>query len=150
MLYVSDVLNISVCPDRAHVRTILAGVFNRDTRNDVTDEISPVEAVVVLASKMLLDMQHRSGYVQAIFRFLSRWLTEDLLTDGVGILSIADNRYATLISGGFVPIYDFVEGKEMHSPPAPLLQMSINLTKLLELVQAAAVERENRSSAGDS
>ncbi len=149
MFHVTDVLKTSVRPDRAHVRTVLAGVFNRD---DASEELIAVEVVVILASKMLLDMNHKSSHVQAICRFLGRFLGQRLLEahlfDAVAILSIADNRYATVVGTELAPVYDFVEGREVKNPPAPLLQMSINLTRLLELVRAEALSRDSRAEAG--
>lgn len=146
MLRVNDVIRTSVGPDREHVRTVLAGVFNRDIRDGDTEELTEHEAVVVLAAKMLLDTGHRSGHVQAIFRLNKERLLGKRL-DGVlpVLLSLSDNRYVVVFGdvNDYVPVYDYTTGKRCGPLRLPLLQMSINLTKLLEMVRAVAAERES-------
>jgi hypothetical protein len=138
MIRLGAVLSTHICPDRAHVRTVLAGIFNRDVRTDAVEELTPVEAIVILASKMLLDMGHKSGYVQAIFRLNKTRLLERRFDGELPvILSISDNRYAMVFGGldDVAPIYDYITGELSASPGTPLLQMSINLTKLLEMIR---------------
>ena len=148
MLDISDVIRTSIGPDSAHVRTVLAGVFNRDIHNGHSEEISEHEAVVVLAAKMLLDMGHKSGYVQAIFRLNKERLLGKRL-DGVlpVLLSISDNRYAVVFGdvNDYVPVYDYTTGERCAMPGTPLLQLSINLTKLLGIVRATAADRESHA-----
>jgi len=141
------VLSTHICPDRAHVRTVLAGIFNRDIRPDDLAELTSIEAVVILASKMLLDMGHKSGYVQAIFRLNKARLLERRLDGELPvILNISDNRYAMVFGGldDAVPIYNFIAGVLSTTSGTPLIQMSINLTKLLEIVREAGRSLETR------
>lgn len=153
MIHVADVLSTHICPDRAHVRTVLAGIFNRDVRPDDITVLTAVEAVVILAAKMLLDMGHKSGYVQAIFRLnKERLLNRRFDGELPVILSISDNRYAMVIGGldDAVPIYDYIAGDLSTASGTPLLQMSINLTKLLEMIRETGRSLEPRLPAAGS
>ena len=122
--------------DRAYVRMVMAGVFNRDIGSEDT-EIAYVEAVVVLASKLLEYAGFCGGHIQTIFRLLHGCIELQLSNterSAPVVLSISDNRYVMVI-GSYGPIYDYVEGVRVKEAPIPLLQMSINLTKLLQIAR---------------
>lgn len=125
------------------IKSIIASVYNRDLK-DEDEPLEIHEAVVAAAACILLEMDYKSGYVQAIFRFLREDITPAFLFGVPAILSIADNRYVKLIGKKWMPTYDFIKGQRLAEPaPAPLIGMSINLIKLRQLL---ATSQENPDS----
>lgn len=151
------VLGSPINPSPAFLRTVLASVFNRDvkTSDDSADNISEAETVVVLGSKLLLDLGFERNHIQAIFRkfkdVIEHWgdqLRSAIashggdkplkLRPGTLMLTISDNTRAAMVNNHEVrtQYYDFKKDEEITALTgvAPILQLAVNLSQLFESV----------------
>jgi len=133
-------------PDMGLLRAIVAAVFNRDI--DSSSNLTEAEAMVSMASKLLLDM----GYEQSRLQTLFREFRDELQARGAHfrqlireygevevtplILTIIDNRYAGLVTpeGRLGNLFDFMDAKVLTKPvgKSPILQVGLTLSKLFE------------------
>jgi hypothetical protein len=151
------VLDSPINPSPAFLRTVLAGVFNRDVKTsaDPIDNLSESETVVVLGSKLLLDLGFERNHIQAIFRkfkdVIECWgaqLRSAIASQGGDkplklrprtlMLTISDNTRAAMVNNHEVhtQYYDFKKDEELTALTgvAPILQLAVNLSQLFESV----------------
>lgn len=127
-------------------RAVLAQVFNRDNWQD---DVTPAEAVVILASKLLADSGHDGDHIVSIFRYFredieywAKHVSGSLrMANNLLVLTIMDNRRASLIGPlhdrrcqGERRVFEFKEGVEATASPVPILQLSVTLSGLLALI----------------
>lgn len=140
-MQINDLLGSSFKLDAAHVRTILGSVFNRDITSALeTNEVSDIEAVVLVAAKMLMNAGFSLDLVQSICRLSKESICNATWTSyAPTMLNIADNRYVVL-HGKYrsdVVVYDFRTGEKIDNAAMkpPLLIISINLSELMLICQ---------------
>lgn len=132
--------------DTGLLRSVVAAVFNRDI--DETSNLTEAEVMVLMASKLLLDMGYEQPHLQTLFREFR----EDLVARGSHyrrlvreygkisvsplILTIVDNRYAGLVTteGPLRSLFDFKEAKSLKKSvgTTPILQVGLTLSRLFE------------------
>lgn len=131
---VTQLRRCPVRPELITVRAALASIFNIDATADT--EVSPGQAVGVLAYKLLCDIGLEPMLAVDILRRFRNPIEQwEFL--GPAILSINDNRYALLVGGPLVEGFDFKACVDVDPTklPAPILQASVNLTRLSELIE---------------
>lgn len=115
------------------VQMAMSAIFNKDVSLETM--LEPPEQATVLAFNMLAAADTDTRALIAIFRYfretLLAWRPERATPM---IVSLADNRYAVLISADGATGFDYVENKacEPTAVQAPVLQVSVNLAQLLE------------------
>lgn len=133
-------------PDAGLLRSIVAAVFNRDIAE--SSNLTEAEAMVSMASKLLLDMGYEQSRLQTLFREFReelnargdhfRQLVREYGKIAVSplILTIIDNRYAGLVTseGRLGSLFDFVEAKVLKKSvgKTPILQVGLTLSRLFE------------------
>ena len=116
---------------------VIASVFGRDV--DAGDKITHFEQAATVAYKMLLDMRIEPQHALSILRFFRvQFGTWD--GEAPFILSLNDGRYAVVITKPECRrIYDYRADVDRSHPtgaiplPVPVVQVSVNLSKALEL-----------------
>ena len=139
------VLNSPFKPVVSLVRTVVASVFNRDISAD--DKLSETETIVILGTKLMMDMGHSAPHIQAIFRHflvdIKLWVAqlnaryrEDAKAPGPMMLVILDNSVATLLraeEGLGKSYFDFTQATMVEAPRQPVLQVGLSLSRLFSL-----------------
>lgn len=127
----TDIARCPLRPSGQEIRTAAASVLNMDG----TDTFTEHEAVIVLAYKLLSDVGIDQEYTVTILRYfravLLHWNYPQAL-----LLSVNDNRYAVLVGPHDAGGVDYKAGLAVDPTklPAPLLQASVNLAGLYELI----------------
>lgn len=145
-----------VKPAPRFCRAVLAQVFNRDNWQD---DVTWAEATIIMGAKLLKDAGHEDDHIVSIFRFfrdeIIKWTDEMAARTAVDehvrghpnrsssdtwnmlVLAVMDNQCATLIGVHCDrKVFDFRRGIEATDVPVPILQVSVTLSSLLELVVA--------------